>query len=182
MHRYVVLLRGINVGGNNIIKMSALKACLEKAGFADVVTYIASGNVLVSSKEANRAALTKKLEKVLAASFDYKASVVIRDAREMQRVVGKAPSGFGTQPAKYRYDVLFLKEPMTATEAMKSVKTKEGVDEAHAGAGVLYFSRLIAKASSSYLNKIVGTPAYQSMTIRNWNTTTKLATMMTETA
>ena len=50
MNRYVVLLRGINVGGKNLIKMTALKACLEQAGFADVVTYIQSGNVLLSSE------------------------------------------------------------------------------------------------------------------------------------
>lgn len=180
MNRYVVLLRGINVGGNNIIKMTALKACLEKAGFADVATYIASGNVLVSSKETKRPALTAKIESVLAKAFAYQASVVIRDTKEMQRIVGKAPPGFGGQPDTYRYDVIFLKEPFTAAEAMKSVKTKDGVDEVHAATGVLYFSRLIAKATQSQLNKIVGTPAYQSMTIRNWNTTTKLLQLMTE--
>jgi uncharacterized protein (DUF1697 family) len=181
MHRYVILLRGINVGGNNIIKMSALKACLEKAGFADVVTYIASGNVFVSSKESSRAALTRKIEGVLGKSFDYEASVVIRDTKEMQRIVGKAPLGFGGEPDKYRYDCIFLKEPFTAAEAMKSVKTRDGVDRAYPGTGVLYFSRLIAQASKSQLTKVVGTPAYQNMTIRNWNTTTKLLQLMTET-
>jgi len=179
MNRYVVLLRGINVGGKNIIKMTALKACLEKAGFVDVVTYIASGNVLVSSKETRRPVLTKKIEDVLGKSFDYQASVVIRDTKEMQAVVKRAPRGFGSEPDAYRYDAIFLKEPLTAAEAMKSVKVREGVDEAHAGAGVLYFSRLVAKATQSQLNKVVGLPVYKSMTIRNWNTTTKLAQMMT---
>jgi uncharacterized protein (DUF1697 family) len=182
MHRYVVLLRGINVGGNNVIKMSALEACLEQAGFTDVSTYIASGNVLVSSKETRRPALTKQLETVLAKGFDYEASVVIRDAKELRRIVDKAPTGFGGDPARYRYDVLFLKEPLTPAEAMKSVTTRDGVDEAHAGAGVLYFSRLIAKATQSQLNKLVGTPVYKQMTIRNWNTTTKLLQLMTEPA
>lgn len=46
MTRYLALLRGINVGGKNIIKMADLKACFESLGFADVVTYIQSGNVL----------------------------------------------------------------------------------------------------------------------------------------
>ena len=61
---------------------------------------------------------------------------------------------------------------------MKSVKIKEGVDEAHAGSGVLYFSRLTSKASQSYLTRIIGLPVYQDMTIRNWNTTTKLLALM----
>jgi uncharacterized protein (DUF1697 family) len=79
---------------------------------------------------------------------------------------------------RYRYDVIFLKEPLAAKVAMKSVPTKPGVDEAHAGTGVLYFSRLIAKATQSRLNKIISSPIYPSVTIRNWKTTTKLLWMM----
>ena len=56
--------------------------------------------------------------------------------------------------------------------------TKTGVDAAHAGKGVLYFSRLTSRASQSRLNKIISLPIYQSMTIRNWNTTTKLLELM----
>src|SRR5690606_8874340 len=86
----------------------------------------------------------------------------------------QAPKGFGREPAKYRYDVLFLKSPAKATEAIRAIKTKEGVDQAHAGKHAIYFSRLIAKATQSQLSKIVQTPLYKSVTIRNWNTTTKL--------
>jgi uncharacterized protein (DUF1697 family) len=96
----------------------------------------------------------------------------------MADVVERAPRGFGQSPAKYRYDVIFLKEPLTAKVALKSVPMKPGVDEAYAGSGVLYFSRLDSKASQSRLSKIVSMPMYQSMTIRNWNTTMKLAAMM----
>ena len=63
---------------------------------------------------------------------------------------------------------------------MKSVPTQPGVDEAHAGTGVLYFSRLIAKATQSRLNRIISSPIYPNVTIRNWNTTTKLLSMMNQ--
>ena len=96
----------------------------------------------------------------------------------MRAIVDRAPKGFGSQPAKYRYDVLFLKEPLTAKEAMKHVPTNPAVDAAQAGRGVLYFSRLTARATASRLNRIVGSPIYASMTIRNWNTTTKLLGLM----
>ena len=175
--RYVALLRGINVGGNNLIKMSALKACLEAAGFGDVVTYIASGNVFFTTS-SERSALTAQIEKILTATFHYPSSVVLRTRKQMSDIVERAPNGFGKNPAKYRYDVIFLKEPLTANAAIKNVPTKPGVDEAHAGSGVLYFSRLISKATQSKLGKIVGTPVYQSMTIRNWNTTTKILALM----
>jgi uncharacterized protein (DUF1697 family) len=71
-----------------------------------------------------------------------------------------------------------LKAPLTAKQAMKSVRIKEGVDAAHAGKHVLYFSRLISKASQSYLTKIITLSIYQNMTIRNWNTTMKLLDLM----
>ena len=88
------------------------------------------------------------------------------------------PDGFGSKPAEYRYDVLFLKAPLTAAEAMKSIRTKDGVDEAFAGKDVIYFSRLTSRATQSYLSRVVGLPVYQNMTIRNWNTSTKLLALM----
>ena len=178
MPRYVALLRGINVGGKNLIKMPALKACFEANGFEDVATYIQSGNVLFSSIGARPAELTARIEAMLAKTFGYEATVVVRSRTQMRAVVGRAPKGFGGAPATYRYDVIFLKEPLTAKAAMMSVPTKPGVDEAHAGTGVLYFSRLIEKATQSRLSRIVSSPIYPNVTIRNWNTTTKLERMV----
>jgi len=178
MPRYVALLRGINVGGNNLIKMVALKASFETLGFADVATYIQSGNVVFTARDAGAAKLALRIEAALATTFAYEASVVLRSHKEMQAIVSRAPRGFGTQPDRYRYDVLYLKAPLTAAAAIKDVATKPGVDEASAGTGVLYFSRLISKATQSRLSKIASMPIYQRMTIRNWNTTVALLRLM----
>ena len=178
MPSYVALLRGINVGGKNLIKMPALKACFEADGFQDVTTYIQSGNVLFTSLEGRAPELARRLEMTLGETFGYVATVVVRSRRQMRTVVERAPKTFGAEQVRYRYDVIFLKEPLTATVALKSVPTKPGVDEAHAGTGVLYFSRLIERATQSQLNKITSSPIYPSFTIRNWNTTTKLLGMM----
>lgn len=175
---FVALLRGINVGGRNLIKMTELRACFESEGFRDVVTYIQSGNVLFSSRESARVKLISRIEEMLTAQFGYTASVVVRSRKQMEDVVARAPRGFGAAPTAYRYDVIFLKGPLVASVALRSVATKPGVDEAHAGEGVLYFSRLISKASQSQLSKLISLPIYQNMTIRNWNTTTKLLGMM----
>ncbi len=96
----------------------------------------------------------------------------------MRAIVDRAPKGFGTQPDQYRYDVIFLKPPLTAKTALKSLSMKEGVDRGWAANGVLYFSRLTSRATSSRLNRVVGLPIYQQMTIRNWNTTTKLRELL----
>ena len=175
---YLALLRGINVGGKNIIKMAELKACFENMGFADVATYIQSGNVMFRGSGKNHKNLMSEIERGLSKRFNYKSRVVVVSQNELEKVVKHAPKGFGKQSDKYRYDVMFLKEPLTAREAIKSVRTREGVDKADAGRGVIYFSRLIKRATQSYLPKIVQLPIYQQMTVRNWNTTTKLLALM----
>jgi uncharacterized protein (DUF1697 family) len=178
MNAYVALLRGINVGGKNLIRMTDLKLCFEEAGFKDVQTYIQSGNVLFSTAGSGKANLTKQIEDALSNMFKYESRVVVRSLKQMRDILTGAPEGFGNDPAAYRYDVIFLKEPLTAAQAIKNVTTKEGVDLAFAGKDVLYFSRLISRATQSHLTRIIATPMYQSMTIRNWNTTTRLLNMM----
>ena len=174
----MALLRGLNVGGRNVIRMAELRNCFQAEGFRDVVTYIQSGNVIFRSSSSGLSTLTIRIEGMLAAAFDYKAKVALRSLKQMQAVVEGAPAGFGTRPDAYRYDTLFLMVPLTATAAMKHVRIRPGVDEAWAGGGVLYFSRLIDKASRSHLSRLASMPVYQSMTIRNWNTTTRLLQLM----
>jgi len=176
--KYLALLRGINVGGNNIIKMVDLKACFESMGFSDVTTFIQSGNVVFTAQEKSQAKLEKAIEERLSKRFNYKSKIVLITDKHLEKVVKKAPPKFGSAPDKYRYDVIFLKEPLTAKDAIKDIVLREGVDTAHAGDGVLYFSRLISLAGKSYLSKVVSLPIYKNMTIRNWNSTTKLLTLM----
>jgi len=106
------------------------------------------------------------------------AALVLRSRQQLRGVVGGAPAGFGARPAQYRYDVVFLKEPLSAAEALERVPRKAGVDEVFAGSGVLYLSRLAAKASQSQLSRLTSMPVYKRMTIRNWNTTTRLLELM----
>ena len=177
--QYLALLRGINVGGGNIIKMAALKACFEASKFDNVATYIQSGNVLFESDETDAVRLVRNLEAVLSKTFNpYQARIVLCSHAKLKKILKKAPPGFGNQPEKYRYDVIFLKAPLTAAEAIKTVPTKTGVDEVFVGPDVLYFSRLTARASQSQLARIVSLPIYKGMTIRNWNTSTKLLALM----
>lgn len=178
MNQYAALLRGINVGGKNIIRMTELKACFEELGLENVSTFIQSGNVIFRTGKSDPARLTSQIESALSKTFSYKSRVVLRSHKQMKDIVAKAPQDFGSKPDTYRYDVIFLKEPLTASQAMKSVSTKDGVDLAFAGRGVLYFSRHISKATQSHLTRIIGLPVYQNMTIRNWNTTTKLLHLM----
>jgi uncharacterized protein (DUF1697 family) len=174
MKRYIALLRGINVGGNHIVKMADLKSCFESMGFGAVVTYIQSGNVLFDSGEVDQNKLTLQIEAALSERFGYNSKVFLVSQLTLIQIVSNAPEGFGNLPDEFRYDVIFLKPPLTAEEAFSKIKSKEDVDFVTFGDGVLYFSRLSSMSSQSQMTKMIGTAVYKEMTIRNWNTTTKL--------
>ena len=175
--KYVALLRGINVGGKNVIKMSELKSCFKNMGFGNVVTFIQSGNVLFCADYTINE-ITEQIEKTLSKTFNYSSSAVVLSQGQLNTIVKEAPQDFGKYPGKYHYDVIFLKKPLSPSEATNSVSIKKGVDEVFAGKEVLYFTRLIRKASQSRLPRIITTPIYQNMTIRNWKTTTKLLILL----
>lgn len=179
--RYLALLRGINVGGKNIIKMADLKACFEDMQFTNVATFIQSGNVVFQSKKSDTSRLESMIEKALRKAFHCSSMVVIVSHRQLQNIVKLAPEGFGSEPQHFRYDVVFPKVPLTPAEVLAQISLKEGVDEAHAGKLALYFSRLSIRATQSRLSRITALPIYQQLTIRNWNTTTKLLTLMDRT-
>lgn len=181
MNDYVVLLRGINVGGNNIVSMASLKTCLEDSGFSKVVTYIASGNVILES-EKSAEKIKSEIEKTLPKKFKLNSDlikVLVLSHAQLKRVIDKRPKGFGDAPEKYHSDAIFLMD-IDTKEALKVFKPNEDVDKIWVGDGVIYSQRLSAKRTQSRLSKIIGTPAYKSMTIRNWNTTTKLLNMLEE--
>jgi uncharacterized protein (DUF1697 family) len=178
-NRYVALLRGINVGGRNPVAMSDLRETFEADGHTQVGTYIQSGNVVFTST-APASTLEDRIEAVLERRFGIPLAVVVRSHAQLRRVVQKAPDGFGQQPDTFHSDVIFLKPPLTTTQAMAVVRQRDGVDQAWTGTGVLYFARLSERRTQSRLSQIMGTPEYRLMTIRNWRTTTKLLDLLGE--
>lgn len=175
--RHVALLRGINVGGSNIIKMVDLRARFEALGFVEVETYIQSGNVVFTAPGTRAVALAARIEEALQEAFGYGGRVVVVSAATLERVVAQAPAGFGSEPDAYRYDVVFVVPPVRPGEVLRQVSTQPGVDEVHAGDHALYFRRLIVGATRSHLPKLIQQPVYRSLTIRNWRTTTRLLAM-----
>ena len=181
MHTYVILIRGINVGGKNKVSMTGLRTCLEELGCSQVSTYIASGNVIVDSSTRHDE-LQAQIETALPKTFKLDSElikVLVLTRKQLQAVIANKPKGFGEQPDKYHSDAIFLMG-IDASQAMPVFDPREGVDTVWPGDGVIYSQRLSAQRTKSRLNKIVGTPVYQSMTIRNWNTTTKLLKLLEE--
>jgi uncharacterized protein (DUF1697 family) len=92
-------------------------------------------------------------------------------------VVSRRPKGFGDEPGKYHSDAIFLMSGKVA-DAVKVFDPREGVDALWPGQGVIYHQRLSAQRTRTRLNKVMSTPFYKDMTIRNWATTMKLVEML----
>lgn len=90
-----------------------------------------------------------------------------------------APKGFGEESDTYHYDVAFLIRT-DEDEAFDSFECHPEIDTVWRGKGVVYYRRLSARRTSSRLSRIMSKPVYKSLTIRNWNTTQKLRTLLTQ--
>ncbi len=175
MATHVALIRGINVGGKNKVPMADLKACLEELGFSNVSTYIASGNVILESDKSAEE-ISTLMEEALPGRFKLDVELVrvlVLTHDQLQAVIDNKPPGFGEQPETYHSDAIFL-IGIDSAQVMPRFSPREGVDTVWPGDGVIYSQRLSAQRTKSRLNRIMAAPEYKLMTIRNWNTATKL--------
>ena len=176
---YVALLRAVNVGGKSIMKMAALRNCLDLAGFRRVATYIQSGNIIVETDDRKLQSVTLRIERALCTTFGYESRVVILSHAQFGRALADAPSSWPRGGHLRRY-VAFLRPPVTAKQALEQVEIKKGIDSVSAGKGVLYMSTLLSGVKRSGLTKLVGKPVYQDMTIRNYSTCLKILELLEE--
>lgn len=174
--RYVALLRGINVGGNSIMKMAELKACVAALGHGDVRTYIASGNVLFESTERSGAKLDGQLERAIERHFGLPVRVVVRSAAEVHRIVEAVPAAW-YDASELRVSVAFLLRGNDARSAARQLTPKSGIDEVVAAPGALLWAIRRDALTRTGL-RLVGTPLYKQMTVRNLNTALKLAELL----
>ena len=179
MTAYLVLLRGINVGGKNKVPMAALRSTLEDLGFENVTTYIASGNVLLDS-DLGPKKVAARIEASLPEAFKLDTEIVriaVLSQDELESIVEHRPKGFGDEPAKFHSDAIFLMG-IDVDEAIKVFSPREGVDRVWPGKAVVYSQRLSAERTKSRLGRIASSPHYKAMTIRSWQTTVALLELM----
>jgi uncharacterized protein (DUF1697 family) len=169
----VALLRGINVGGRNPVRMPDLVACITDAGFGDVRTHQQSGNVIFTAEDAGLRAAEKTIEHALETTFAVAIPTIVRSRAELSETVAKAPVNHGSKDL--RSEVIFLKHPLTAESALAQFpELREGVDSVAPGPGAIYFSRVAARATKTRIARLMAMPLFQQMTMRSWRTTTRL--------
>jgi uncharacterized protein (DUF1697 family) len=174
---YVALLRGINVGGKNKVGMRELKAVFEEAGMASVRTYINSGNVIFSSAIRGRARLVGMLEEAIAESFGLEIEVLLRDVRTMRAIVKSIPTQWSNDKTM-KCDVMFLRDDVARASVLKRLQIKPDLEDVLYESGAIIWRVDRKNVTRSGMMKLVGTPLYKQMTIRNCNTTRKLLELM----
>jgi uncharacterized protein (DUF1697 family) len=179
MNTYLAFLRGINVGGNSLIKMADLRACLDKAGFSEVTTYIQSGNVILSSKETDKKAVARKVALAIKQSFGLNILVAMFTKDEWLNVIESAPSWWGKDDL-YKHNILICVKPDETQAIVSQIgELRPEVESLKAGEGVLYQSILISAIGKGVTgNKLIANSVYSSLTVRNYNTATKLANLL----
>lgn len=171
---YIALLRGINVGGHNKIKMAELKSLLEGMGMHKVKTYIQSGNVLFESNEEAEK-LSRKMGEEIHQTFGFPVPVILRTAEEYEGIIRDCPYSTESLNEGESVQIAFL----------GGIPSQEGIDYLQnfdsdkdecrvMGNEVYLFFRQSIRDSklATQLSKL-GVPA----TVRNWNTVMKLDTM-----
>ena len=169
MTAYIALLRAVNVGGTGKLPMAELKAMCEEAGFARVATYIASGNVVFTSRATERS-VKAKLEEALTAYAGKHVGVMVRTAAEMAAVAKANPF---SREAGNRVVAIFLDNPPPAD----AVSAATGAADEKLAAGV---REIYVHYGEGMAHSKLKIPAARNGTARNMNTVVKLAQMAAE--
>ena len=178
--RYVALLRGINVGGHNIIAKDDLRRCFEDMGFTNVRTYIQSGNIVFRADAGETEQLTARVAAGLSERFSYAARAVVLSYADYRALLDAAPAAWGEDDA-YRHNALFTLAGTTPEEVLSGLPpVKEELEAVAAGPGVIFWSAEKKRVTRSSFVKLPALPVYQQITIRNHNTVRRLAALLDE--
>jgi uncharacterized protein (DUF1697 family) len=172
------MLRGINIGASRRVAMADLRALLGEAGYADVQTYVQSGNVVLSTSES-AAALERDAQRLISQRFGFDVPVVARSAPQLAAVVKRNPLGAAAAGDPKRYQVSFLSRSgkLSAEQlaALAAVATDSERFVAHGRE--LYSWHPDGVARSKLANALAATGLGVTVTARNWTTVTKLLEM-----
>jgi uncharacterized protein (DUF1697 family) len=171
------MLRGVNVGGRNMIKMDALKALCVGLKLKDPQTYVQSGNVIFSSGEKDLAKLTTRIQDAIEKTVGFRPGVMLRTLAELQEVVARNPFAkrSGIEPGKLLVNFLVADPAKDARQ--KALAIKVGPEELHliGREAYIYFPNGQGRSKFPWpaIERALGT----SGTGRNWNSVTKMLAM-----
>jgi uncharacterized protein (DUF1697 family) len=180
MTAFAALLRAVNVGGTSITKMAELKALCEGIGFGDVRTLLQSGNIVFAANGRDND-LAKKLADAIEESHGFRPAIAVRTAAEIADAIKCNPFKAETKADPRFVVVGFLAGPPTAGAAGRVAAVTGAAGERLKLSGrELYIhypeGQGRSKVTNAVLERALGVP----VTVRNWNTVTKLGEMLQE--
>jgi uncharacterized protein (DUF1697 family) len=175
----ISILRGVNVGGHNKIKMEALRALYESLKLESPRTYVQSGNIIFRTKEKNLDALAKKIQIAIERKFSFRPEVILRTTEELRAAIAASPfAGRNLEPGKTV--IIFLAGDAGPEAHEKLLALKGHPEELHLRGRELhiYFPDGMggSKLPWAKIEKLLGTPG----TARNWNSATKMLDLAEE--
>jgi uncharacterized protein (DUF1697 family) len=173
MRTYLALLRGINLGPRNKIRMVDLRELVESLGHSNVRTHILSGNVLFESRRRDAHRLERELEKAIKGRFGFDVAVLVRTRDELEAIVRENPLPHATREGA-RLFVLFLSKNPSGDRIGEIDANAYKPEEFAVGDRAIYawFRQGLqgSKLAGALSDKRLGV----TVTNRNWNTVTKL--------
>jgi uncharacterized protein (DUF1697 family) len=174
MSAVISMLRGVNVGGRNLIKMDALKTLCVSLKLKDPQTFIQSGNVVFKTEEKDLAKLTKRIQDAIEKTFGFRPGVVLRTAAELRDVIARNPFAkrSGIEPGKLLVNFLAADPSKGARE--KALAIKVGPEEMHLMGREAYIYFPNGQGRSKFPWAAIERALGASSTGRNWNSVTKM--------
>ena len=177
---YVALLRGINVGGNNKVVMSELRAQIAAAGFGHVRTYINSGNLLFEA-DAPREDVAQGVEDLLASHYDFPIRLALLTGQDYLAQLDELPDWWHGEVA--RRDALFYTRGLDRDLVRERIEAMELGDEAvHFGEHAVFWGKFDEKSflKTAYHKRLLREDFYRQVTIRSGSTVEKIAAMLSQ--
>ena len=175
---YVALLRGINVGGKNKVVMSELREQVAGVGYANVRTYINSGNLLFEA-DASREDVAQRIENLLASRYDFPIRVALLTAQDYLAQLDELPDWWHGDVA--RRDALFYTRGLDRDHVRQRIEAMELGDEAvHFGEHAVFWAKFDEKQflKTAYHKRLLREDFYREVTIRSGATVEKIAAML----
>jgi uncharacterized protein (DUF1697 family) len=176
----ISLLRGVNVGGYQKIKMDALRDLYESLGLAEARTYIQSGNVVFKTRERDLPRLGQKIERAIERSFGFRPDVVIRTTADLKEVIRRNPFGRRRDIDPGKLAVTFLAGNPTEKSRADLGKIKTDPEELHIIGRELYIYFPNGMGRPNFSMPQVMKTLKTAGTARNWNTVNQLLSMAEE--
>ena len=177
MRRYIALLRGVNISGRNKVPIAELKLGFEALGFSDVRTWLNSGNVVFSSGEADTAALTDRIERMIQREFGLDVPVFIIPQEELAAILRHAPDWWGTEDPAVYDNLIFILPPASFQDVYREIGApKEGLEQIQDYSTAVFWSFDRKKyQKTNWWPKTASADIAQKLTIRTANTVRKIA-------